>query len=539
MAKVRGGALLASMLKEEGVEYIFTLAGGHIYPLYDGCFDLGIKVIDVRHEEAAAHMAEGYALVTGKPGVCVATAGPGFTNCITGIANAHIANSPIILISGASPVSRYDTLALQDLNQIDIVKPITKLSRTVYHAGRIPDYTAMAFRHSLSGRPGPVYLEVPADVMWAQVEEEAPLPRNYRAKSRPAGDPETVEKALSILEKAERPVVVAGSGVWWSQAHKELQDFVEKSGIPVFTRNNGRGAVPDDHPLSFGASALTGLFKADVALIVGTQFDFTLASGNFPPELKIIRVDIDSSALGVNRGVDVGIIGDAREVLKQLSNGIKKHSHEKWIQTLTQAKERREEKHRPYIESSRTPIHPLRLCHEMKKVIDSETIVALDGGDISVFGGMSLPTYAPGQQLANGASTYGCLGVGIPFALAAKLAKPEKKVMVLVGDGSFGFNAMEFDTAVRHNIPIVCVISNDGCWGMIKHDLEQAIPEERMVGLDLPVNDYHKIVEVLGGYGEKVEDPNDIVPAIERAFASGKPACVNVVTDPQASPRKL
>ncbi len=537
MAMVSGGVLAARMLKAEGVEYIFSLIGGHIYTLYDACLDEGIKIIDVRHEEAAAHMAEGLALVTGKPGVCVVTAGPGFTNMITGAANAAVANSPIICISGHSPLGEFDAGALQDLNQIDIIKPLTKMARSIYQTERIPDYMAMAFRHSLAGRPGPVYLEIPMDIFFNQVDDSnIEMPSDYRTSSKPAGDPAEIERAVSLLNSAERPVVVAGSGVWWSQAHDQLREFVEKSGIPVFTRNNGRGAVSDDHPLCFGASALSGMFKADVALIVGTQFNYTFASGKFPPDLKIIRVDIDSTAIGNNRGIDVGIVGDAGNVLSQLSDGIEQGSHKEWVAALQASQVRRAEKLRPYMESDNVPIHPLKVCGEMKKFIDEDTIVSIDGGDIAVFGSMTLPTYAPGQHLANGASSFGCLGVGIPFALAAKLARPEKKVMMLCGDGSFGLNAMEFDTALRHNLPFVSVLSNDGCWGMIRHGMEDAYGADRMVGCDLPQRHYEKVIEALGGYGELVTEPADIAPAIERAFESGKPACVNILTDPKVSP---
>lgn len=540
MGNVSGGVLAARMLQAEGVDYMFSLVGGHIYTLYDACVDNGIKIIDVRHEEAAAHMAEGLALVTGKPGVCVVTAGPGFTNMITGVANAAVANSPIICISGRSPFREFDTGSLQDLNQIDIIKPLTKMARTIYQTERIPEYVAMGFRHALAGRPGPVYLEIPIDVFFNQVEDSSvEMPHGYRTETQPAGDPSEIERALALLDNAERPVIVAGSGVWWSQAHEELQAFVEKSGIPVFTRNNGRGVVSDNHPLCFGASALSGLFKADVALIVGTQFNHTLAAGKFPPELKAIRVDIDSTAIGHNRAIDVGIVGDAKKVLQQLSDGVKRGSYDEWIETLRQSKRKREERHRPFMESDRAPIHPLRLCVELRTFIDEDTIVCIDGGDISVFGSMTLPTYKPGQHLTNGASSFGCLGTGIPFGLAAKLAKPEKKVLVLCGDGSFGLNAMEFDTALRHNLPIVCVISNDGCWGMVKHDLEGVYGADRIVGCDLPARNYEKVVEALGGHGELVEKPSGIRPAIERALASGKPACVNVLTDPTVSPRNL
>jgi acetolactate synthase I/II/III large subunit len=533
MPNVSGGVLVARMLKAEGIEYIFSLVGGHIYPIYDACIDEGIKIIDVRHEAAAAHMAEGIALVTGKPGVCLVTAGPGFTNAITGIANAQAAGSPILCISGHSAVFEFDTGALQDIEQIDIIKPLTKYARSVYQTQRIPEYMAAAFRHILSGRPGPSYLEFPMDILYQQVDDSSiSMPLGYRPTAFPAGNPDDIQKALDLLKSAKRPVIIAGGGVWWSQAHEILKAFVEKSGIPVFTRNAGRGAISDDHPLCFGQFARTGLFKSDVALIIGTQFTYTLGVQNLPKELKIIRVDIDPTAIGHNRKIDVGIVGDAKMAISQLHHGIQTNSYDDWIKVLKKSENDRKNRIKSLIESDKTPMHPVRLCHELSRFIDEDTIVTMDGGDISAFGSQSLPTYRPGQQLANGFTHFGCLGVGLPFALAAKLAKPEKKVIQLTGDGSFGFNVMEFDTAIRHNLPIVCVIGNDGCWGMIKNTMCKLYSNRDIIGCDLPIRNYEKIVEAMGGYGERVDRPSEIRPAMERAFASGKPACINVFVDP-------
>lgn len=531
MARISGGTLAAKILKAEGVEFIFTLVGGHIYPLLNACIDEGIKIIDVRHEAAAAHMAEGIALTTGKPGVCLVTAGPGFTNMLTGTANAFVASSPAVYLAGHSPLARFDTLPLQDLNQIDVVKPLTKWARTVFQTERIADYLSMAFRNAVAGRPGPVYLEIPIDVFYGSVEEEkVSIPAGYRTESRPAGDPAQIDKALELLKTAKRPMIVVGSGGWWSQAQHALKAFVEKSGIPAFTRNNGRGLISDAHPLCFGASALSGLFKADVALIIGTQLDFTIASGKFPPELKTIWIDIDAAAIGRNRRIDIGIVADAKAALEQLTCGIKAGNYDEWVQMLKDAKLARDEKNKALTESDNTPIHPLRLCNELKNIVDENTIVTIDGGDISTFGSQIIPTYAPGQHLANGASTFGCLGVGLPFALAAKAAFPEKTVVSLGGDGTFCLNGLEFDTAMRHNLPVLSVIGNDGCWGMIKYPMEKAFGTERIRACDLPFRRYEKIVEALGGHGEFVEEPSQIRPALERALASGKPACVNVLT---------
>ena len=536
MGKISGGVLAAKMLKAEGVEFIFSLVGGHIYPIYDACIKEGIKIIDVRHEAAAAHMAEGVALATGKPGVSLVTAGPGFTNALTGIANAQAAGSPTLCISGHSAISEFDTGALQDMEQIDVVKPMVKYAKSIYQTERIPEYMAAAFRHSLTGRPGPSYLEIPMDVLYDEIEDASvSMPTRYRPDAGPAGNPTDIDKALELLKSAKKPVIVAGGGVWWSQAHEELSAFVETSGIPVFTRNAGRGVVSDDHPLCFGPFVRMGLYKADVALVIGTQFTYTLGAQGLPEDLKIIRVDTDPATIGFNRKIDIGIVGDAKAVIQQLHQGIKSNPYDEWVGVLQKSESDRQNRIKPLLESDQTPMHPLRLCHELNRFIDEDTIVTIDGGDMSTFGAQGLPTYKPGQQMANGSTQFGCLGVGLPFAIAAKLAKPDKKVIQVTGDGSFGFNAMEFDTALRHKLPIVCVIGNDGCWGMIKHNMSKYYlnrANKDIIGCDLPIKNYEKIIEAMGGHGELVEKPSEIAPAMERAFASGKPACVNVFVDP-------
>jgi len=541
MAKVSGGGLAAQVMKNDGVKHLFGLVGGHIYPIFEGCVEMGIRVIDVRHEESAAHMAEGWALTTGKPGVCIGTAGPGFTNMLTGIANSFAGGTPLLAIGGRASINQFDTGALQDFNQLDIIKPMTKFARAVYETERIPEYMGMALRHATSGRPGPTYLEVPMDRLFAEVDvSSVQIPECHRMQSPSAGNPQDVEKALELIEKAQKPIVVAGSGVWWSQAHDELKEFIEKADAPLYTRTAARGAVPDEHPLvigpgfTFDPSLRATLAEADLFIMLGTRFDYTFEAKHMPPSLKIIRIDIEPSEICAGRAPEVGIVGDVGVVLRQLIDGMKKLSHKDWVRQLQAGREAMGEAFEPMFASDQVPIHPLRLCREVSQFIDKDTILCVDGGDMCVWGNLALPAVGPGQFLSLVSSIFGCLGVGTPYAIAAKLAHPDKKVIVTTGDGSFGLTLMEFDTALRHNIPIVVVIGNDSCWGMIHRPFKEQ--KGQTFGCELKPRRYDKIVEAMGGHGEYVEKPGDIGPAIKRAIESGLPACVNVVTDVEIGP---
>ena len=532
MAQTTPGRQIAAVLKQEGVDTVFTLSGGHILGIYDGCLREGIRILDFRHEQAAVHAAEGHALVTGRPGVAIVTAGPGVTNAVTGIANAFMSGSPVLLLAGHSPVAQFDMVPLQDLDQLDLMRPITRWARSVYLPERAAEYAAMAFRHMLDGEPGPVFLEVPIDVLNRPVDDErVRWPEGYRPHARPEGDAEQVSRAIDLLLGAERPVIVAGTGVWWSQAHEELQRFVEQSKIPVFTHLHGRGTVPDDHDLCFGPRPPLATLDADVVLAIGVHFDFTLGYGRFGRETKVIQVDISGQRIGLNRPVDVAIVGDPKAVLRQLMSGFPNRSELAWTDALREIIAARREQDEALARSDAVPIHPLRLAREVRDLVDRDATLITDGGDISGFGNRMFRSYQPGHNLTM-ATPLGCLGVGIPFALAAQAARPGKQVVVLNGDGTFGLNAMEFDTAVRHRLPILSVIGNDQGWGMIRHDWRRALGEGETAAVELGLRRYDQMVEALGGHGEYVERPEDIRPALKRALASGKPACVNVIVDP-------
>jgi acetolactate synthase-1/2/3 large subunit len=536
------------MLKAEGVKYLWTLSGGHNMALYEHCIPAGIKIIDARHEQAAGHMAEGWAKVTATPGVCAVTAGPGVTDVVSAVANAYQAASPMIVLGGRAPVREWESGALQDMDQVALLSSITKWCKGCLETRRLPEYVSMAFRHALSGKPGPVYLDLPLDILIGKVEEdEVFFPVKYRTESRPQGDPELVKQAVELLVRAKKPLIIAGGGVFWSQAGKELADFVTATQIPVFTNSVARGIIPDDHPLCLGtASPLGGgaarfaLPQADVILVIGDRFNFMLGYGRppvFGKEVKLIQIDIDPSEIGRNRPVDIGIVGDARAVLQQMTQEVRESfPNKEWLESLRQMEMAVQRDLEPLKNSEKEPIHPLRLAREVFDFIDRDAVWIADGGDCATFAQQVARAYLPGHSPGGG--PFGLLGVGIPYAIAAKAALPDKQVIVLQGDGSFGLNGMEMDTAIRFNLPIVVVIFNDGAWGMVKHGQEMWYGADRVFATELgrggKLRRYDQMVAGLGGYGEFVERPGDIRPALERAFASGVPACINVRVDPTA-----
>ena len=450
-----GGHLAAAALKREGVEHLFTLSGGHIAPIYDGCVAEGIRIVDFRHEQAAAHAADGWARVTGRPGVAAVTAGPGVTDSVTGIANGMYANSPMVVLGGKSPLGELERGSLQEMDHVALVRSITKWARTCWETGRIADYLTEAFRHATAGRMGPVFLN-----------------------------------------------------------------------------SLGRGCLPPDHPSFLSASRKYALGKADVILALGVDWDFRLGFGRkgMSESVRVIQVDVDAVHIGRNRPVDVGIVGDPGRVIAQLLDaGVGNAEEPAWTAEVRDEERRLVEEARAGMESDAVPIHPQRFAREIRDFLDPDAVVVGDGGDIVGLSASIVHARAPGHWLDPG--PFGCLGVGPSFAMAAKLAKPDKQVMIVYGDGSFGLNAMEYESAIRQDIPFVGVIGNDGAWGQIR------VAQEALYG-SAPASvlsqeaGYHRMVEGLGGHGELVTEPGEIRPALGRAFESGVPACVNVLVDP-------
>ena len=536
MATITGSEVLAKALQTQGVDTMFYLMGGPMLETEAACIQLGIRAIDHRHEQAAAFAAHAYTRVLRRPGVCMGASGPGATNLLTGVATAFTDCAPLVAIGGSSPRVYLGMEAFQEIDQLAVFKPVTKWAERVYDARRIPDVVASAFRQATSGRPGPVYLDLPGDVLGEKVEEAsvkyAPA---WKPSPRTLGDTGAIKEAIALLARAERPLVIAGSGVWWSDGAAALQAFVEASGIPFYTKPISRGLIPEDHALSFLNARSTAFTEADVVLAVGTRFDWMIQYGRpprFGADLKVIQVDVNPAELGHNREVDVAIAGDARAVLQQLTDEARgrldPRRYGNWIGKLRVIDAEKGAESDKAMSTDNLPIHPLRLCKEVRDFLERDAILVVDGQEILNFGRQAIPTYTPGHRLNSGA--FGTMGVGLPYGVGAKVAKPNAQVLVLHGDGSFGINAMDIDTAVRHKIPLVCVISNNGGW-TADAPWTRPLPKP---GRNLGYTRYDRLAMDLGAHGEHVEKPNDIRPALERAFAAGKPAVVNVITDHKA-----
>ncbi len=534
MALVDGGDLVVKALKREGVDVIFTLCGGHVQAIYDACIDEGVRIIDVRHEQAAGHAAEGWSRATRRCGVAVVTAGPGVTDVVTAVANAYQNKSPMLVIGGRSPLNRFEMGALQEMDQVELMRPITKWARCVYETKRIPEYISIAFREAMTGRRGPVFLEIPTDILFQKVEEsEVYFPESYRPQGRKHPDLTLVAQAAQLLARAERPMVMAGSQVYWDEAHEELRQLIEKLQAPVYLNAMGRGCIRQDHPLFFSRTRRLAMTQCDVALIVGTPLDFRMAYGRrFSPQAQIIQIDSDPSELGRNRDFALAIEGDAKATLQALISELGTHipRHAEWIRALREEEDKIKAQRQEFERSDAVPIHPLRLCREIVEFVDDNTIVVGDGGDIVNLAAQVLPINHPGQWYDPG--PFGTLGVGTGFCMALATVFPTKRILMVNGDGTFGLNGFEFDTFVRFGMPIVSVVGNDRQWGQIVVGQRLMYGKERVVASLLGDNArYDLVVEALGGHGEYVTEPHQIRPALERAFASGKPACVNVIID--------
>jgi len=539
MATLTGGQLVGRMLKKEGVRHIFTLSGLHVAPIYAGCVEEGIQVIDTRHEQAAAHAADAYARVTRGVGVAVVTAGPGVTDALTGVANAYAASSPMILLGGAAPIFNQSRGSLQEMEQVDLFHRISKWSDRVPTPELVPSYMAKAFRVALSGRPGPVFLELAWDVLSNGADEETlNMPTRYRTDARQPPDPRKVDAAMALLQAAERPAIIAGSSVYWDGAWDVLRRFCETAQVPVYLNGAGRGCLPAGHPLFFQHTRKEALTGADVVFVIGTPFDFRLNYGaepTFSAETKIIQVDIDPTEIGRNRAVDVGIIADSYSALAAFADAAPRVKRDTFLSGLRAREDKRLKDLEQWTKDDGVPIHHYRLAKDMSDVANSagqDPVFIADGGNWVAMAAKIIELRQPGRWLDPG--PLGCLGVGAPFAIASKVLHPERTHWVIQGDGSFGLNGMDFETAVRFKLPMVCVVGNDAAWGQIRLPQVGMFGEDKSPATLLAPTRYDKVVEAFGGYGELVTEPAQIRPALERAVASGTVACVNVMLDPEA-----
>ncbi|MGA8744398.1 MAG: acetolactate synthase [Solirubrobacterales bacterium] len=527
--EVHGGRLVAKALKSRGVGHLFTLSGGHLFSIYDGCREEGIEIVDVRHEQSAAFAAEGYAKATRRVGVAALTAGPGVTNGMSAIAGAQANRSPLCVLGGRAPELRWGSGSLQEIDHLPFVSPLVKSAETVREPGQIARTTAAALDRALSAPSGPTFIDYPLDVVFseAEVEDLEPPP--------PALSPaaEGVEEAAALLAAAERPVIMAGSGLYWAHGEDQLGALAEVLGIPVFLNGLGRGCLAADHELAFSRARGFGLKGADVALVVGVPIDFRLGFGaSFGEETKIVRLDVAPNALSANRAPQLDLVGDIAASLEAIrdsasASGSRTRS---WLAELRSVEEERGASEREELEDPRSPLHPVRIYNELGEVLDRDAIVVGDGGDFVSYAGRFVDTFEPGCWMDPG--PFGCLGAGPGQAMGAKLAHPDRQVCLLLGDGAFGFAGMEFDTMARHRLGVVGVMGNNGIWALEHHPMKFLYGYSVAAELR-PETRYDEMVESLGCDGVLVREPAELRPALERAFESGRPTLVNVLTDPE------
>ncbi len=532
-----GGRLIADHLVDEGVDALFTLTGGHISAIYDGCKDRGVRVIDVRHEQAAAHAADAYGRLTFRPGIAAVTAGPGVTDAITGVTNAYYANSPMVVLGGSNPVSLAGMGSLQDAPQIELLRPVTKRAEPVQETRRMREVLGYAFRSALSPRMGPAYVDLPMDVLMTPVDTGQVVPAvDHRFTVGAGADPEVVAEVAELLASAERPVVLSGSGTYWARAWEELDQLATTAQVPVYVNGMSRGILPSSHPHLLGLTRKQALRQADVIVALGIDFDFRLGFGRSPAyhdDVQVVHVDPQADRVGHNRPVAHGVVSDVAAFLRALLEHEGKFGRReatRWLTGLRDDERQRAQARAEAATSDASPVHPLRFAREVARWVDPDAIVIGDGGDIVAHTAGQVRVDRPGHWMDPG--PFGCLGVGAPFAMAAKHVHPDKQVLVVYGDGSFGFNGMEFESAVRQDLPFVGVVGNDGAWGEMKAFHERVYGAEGMLAQDLAQDTgYERMVEALGGYGERVDHPEDIRPALDRAADAGVPALVNVLLD--------
>jgi acetolactate synthase-1/2/3 large subunit len=543
--RFHGGRLVARRLRAHGVTELFTLSGGHLFSVYDGCREEGIDIVDTRHEQTAAFAAEGWAKATRQTGVCALTAGPGVTNGMSAMASARANDSPMVVLGGRAPAGRWGQGSLQEIDHVPFVAPVTKLARTADSPDEIPGLVDDAFACAAAAPTGPTFLDLPLDYVFSEGGDGGGALRegDAHAGEVASGD---LDRAAELLRGASRPVVMAGTGLYWGHGEHALRRLSEELEVPVFLNGLARGCLAADHPNALARARGSALKGADVALVVGVPLDFRLGFGGaFGDDTEVIFVRSTPPEAPLPRPAAAELYGEVAGILEALveasggvasAGGVKRAARTGWLEDLRREEAEKRAGEAGDLADERAPLHPMRLYGELAQVLDRDAIVIGDGGDFVSYAGRVVETYEPGCWMDPG--PFGCLGSGPGYALAAKLARPERQVCLLMGDGAFGFSGLEFDTLVRHGVPVVAVMGNNGIWALEKHPMEFLYGYS--VAADLqPGLRYDRVVEALGGHGELVERPAELRPALERAFASGKPALVNVLTDPTiAYPRR-
>jgi acetolactate synthase-1/2/3 large subunit len=521
-----GGELALAALTPFGVRELFTLSGGHVFPLYDAAVKQDVRIVDVRHEQTATFAAEGMAKLTRRPGVAVLTAGPGVTNGISAVTTAHFNGSPLVVLGGRAPQARWGAGSLQEFDHVPVLKPITKVARTITDVNRIAAEVFHLAKTALTPHRGPVFADLPLDVVFAEGEDEVPGVAATHVREESAAD---MAQAAGLIATAQRPVIVAGTDVYWEGAWDQLRAAVEHLRVPTFVNGLGRGCLPADHELAF--SRTRGLLKteADLVVVIGTPLDFRLSFGHFGEAHLVHVVDAASQQAGHAQHA-LSLVGPIDQALASWADHTgPRADHEPWIARLRDLEDRAAADERPAMEADSSPIKPSRIYGEVRKRLDRDAVVVNDGGDFVSYSGKYIDSYEPGCWLDPG--PYGCLGTGLGYATAARIARPDKQVVVMMGDGAAGFSLMDVDTLVRHDLPVVIVVGNNGIWGLEKHPM-QAIYGYDVAAELTPGTRYDEVVQALGGAGEMVTEAEDIGPALDRAFAGGVPYLVNVLTDP-------
>jgi acetolactate synthase-1/2/3 large subunit len=526
---VHAGRLIARRLRASGIDTVFTLSGGHLFSIYDGCRDEGIRLIDTRHEQTAAFAAEGWSKVTRVPGVAALTAGPGVTNGMSAMAAAQQNSSPLLVLGGRAPALRWGMGSLQEIDHVPFVAPLARFAATAQSADAAGRLVDQALRATVSAPSGVGFVDFPMDHVFSLSDDDGRPGALDDLPASPGADPDALDRASELLSAAQRPVIMAGTNVWWGRGEAALLHLAEQLQVPVLMNGMARGAVPADHPLAFSRARSKALGEADVALVIGVPMDFRLGFGKvFGPQTQLIVADRVVPQREHPRPVAAGLYGDLTAILAALAvtGGAE---HQNWIEELRTTETEARDLEKTELADGRIPLHPMRVYAELAPMLDRDAIVVIDGGDFGSYAGRMIDSYLPGCWLDSG--PFGCLGSGPGYALAAKLARPDRQVVLLQGDGAFGFSGMEWDTLVRHNVPVVSVIGNNGIWALEKHPME-ALYGYSVVAELRPGTRYDEVVRALGGHGELVSTPAELRPALERAFASGLPSVVNVLTDP-------
>ncbi len=540
-----GGLLAARRLRAHGVTKLFTLSGGHLFSIYDGCRAEGIEIIDTRHEQTAAFAAEGWAKVTREVGVCAVTAGPGVTNGMSALGSAAQNGSPVVMLAGRAPAFRWGQGSLQEIDHVPFVRPLVKLAATADSPAEIQGLIDDAIHAAVSPRCGPAFVDFPLDVVFSPAGEEHAEAQTLEPWLGAGADQRLIERAAVLLRDAERPVIMAGTGLYWGRGERELVALAEALRIPVFVNGLGRGCIPADHPLAFSRARGEALKRADVALVIGVPLDFRLAFGGaFDPDAEVIVVDTAEPERDHPRPVAVELHGALPATLLALRTSVgslpadddPERPRRRWLASLAEIERTARAQEAEGMADPRSPLHPMRVYGELIPLLDRDAIVIGDGGDFVSFAGRLVDSFEPGCWLDPG--PFGCLGSGPGYALAAKLARPDRQVVLLLGDGAFGFAGLEFDTLARHGVAVVGVVGNNGIWALEKHPMEFLYGYSVAAELR-PETRYDQIVEALGGHGELVREPGQLRGAFERSLASGKPSLINVLTDPSvAYPRR-